>query len=180
MDWQTKAAEEGDESWLEGTPLSYDALKKTTLWEYTRNIDHSTLIPREEVEITAETVDDYGNPITITYSATDPEFPNEYDKDILKWDFFNLERYVWTHRGPRHSRLIQLAFHDCLKYADEDGGGGGCDGCINWSEMGWTPPKLFKDGFKANDGEDDKGNPCKYNLIHLIINFLKFLCYSYK
>ena len=108
MDWQTLAAEAGDESWLEGTPLSYEALKNTTLWEYTQDIDKSTLIPREEVEVTAETVDDYGNPITITYSASESE--DDYKKDILKWEYFNLERYLWTHRGPRHSRLIQLAF----------------------------------------------------------------------
>ena len=120
MDWQTLAAEAGDESWLEGTPLSYEALKNTTLWEYTQDIDKSTLIPREEVEVTAETVDDYGNPITITYSASESE--DDYKKDILKWEYFNLERYLWTHRGPRHSRLIQLAFHDCLKYTDGSGG----------------------------------------------------------
>ena len=25
-------------------------------------------------------------------------------------------RYKWRRRGPNHSRLIQLAFHDCLRY----------------------------------------------------------------
>ena len=100
----------------------------------------------------------------------DTETEDDYKKDILKWEYFNLERYLWTHRGPRHSRLIQLAFHDCLKYADEDGGGGGCDGCINWSEMGWTPPKLFKDGFKTNE-ESTKEEPCKYILLFAVIFF---------
>ena len=145
MDWQTLAAEEGDESWLENTPLSFEALKDSNLWDYTQDIDQSTLIPREEIEVTAETVDDYGNPVTVTYMAS--ESPDDYKKDILTWDRFNMERYLWTHRGPRFSRLIQLAFHDCLKYSDGDGGGGGCDGCINWSGMGWTPPKIIKDGF---------------------------------
>ena len=25
-------------------------------------------------------------------------------------------RYKWRERGPKNSRLIQLAFHDCLRY----------------------------------------------------------------
>ena len=32
--------------------------------------------------------------------------------------------------------LIRLAFHDCLKYSMEEGGDGGCDGCLNWEGMG--------------------------------------------
>ena len=32
--------------------------------------------------------------------------------------------------------LIRLAFHDCLRYSMEEGGGGGCDGCLNWEGMG--------------------------------------------
>ena len=26
-------------------------------------------------------------------------------------------RYKWRERGPKNSRLIQLAFHDCLRYS---------------------------------------------------------------
>ena len=26
--------------------------------------------------------------------------------------------YKWRQRGPRNSRLIQLAFHDCLRYSN--------------------------------------------------------------
>ena len=33
--------------------------------------------------------------------------------------------------------LIRLAFHDCLKYSMDQGGGGGCDGCLNWEGMGF-------------------------------------------
>ena len=113
------------------------------------------MIPTEELEVTADTIDDYGNPVTVTYSLDD-----DYKKDILQWERFNLERNIWAHRGPRFSRLIQLAFHDCLKYADEDGGGGGCDGCINWSGMGWIPPKLIKDGF-TDLGETGDPDVCK-------------------
>lgn len=29
-------------------------------------------------------------------------------------------------------KLVQLAFHDCLRYQD---GTGGCDGCLNYKEM---------------------------------------------
>ena len=47
-------------------------------------------------------------------------------------------RYKWRGRGPSHSRLIQLAFHDCLKYED---GSGGCDGCLNWEGMGYISPR---------------------------------------
>ena len=33
------------------------------------------------------------------------------------WNFKpNNQRYMWRHRGPRFTRLIQLAFHDCLKW----------------------------------------------------------------
>ena len=27
-------------------------------------------------------------------------------------------RYKWRERGPKNSRLIQLAFHDCLRYSN--------------------------------------------------------------
>ena len=27
-------------------------------------------------------------------------------------------RYKWNERGPKNSRLIQLAFHDCLRYSN--------------------------------------------------------------
>ena len=37
-----------------------------------------------------------------------------YKKELNRWKANN-QRYKWRHRGPRHSRLIQLAFHDCLK-----------------------------------------------------------------
>jgi len=50
-------------------------------------------------------------------------------------------------RRPMTSRLVRLAFHDCLKNIDENGQKvGGCDGCLNWEGMGteydegWLPP----------------------------------------
>ena len=154
MDWQIRAAQVGDVSLVEDTDMAYETLQETTLWEHTKDIDEKLLIPMKEEYVTAETVDDFGNPITVTYKRKD-----QYKKDIVSWEQFHLERYVWTHRGPRHSRLIQLAFHDCLRYSD---GTGGCDGCINWSEMGMTPPDLIKDGFKEEDDEaDEDEDSCK-------------------
>merc|ERR1719222_1031098 len=38
--------------------------------------------------------------------------------------------------APTTRKLIQLAFHDCLKNVDSDGNHfGGCDGCLNWEGM---------------------------------------------
>ena len=35
--------------------------------------------------------------------------------------------------APTTRKLIQLAFHDCLKNVDSEGNHfGGCDGCLNW------------------------------------------------
>ena len=40
-------------------------------------------------------------------------------------------------RRPKSSRVIQLGFHDCLKYKDGPEGNSvdGCDGCLNWKGM---------------------------------------------
>ena len=36
------------------------------------------------------------------------------------WSELNVPniRYKWRERGPKNSRLIQLAFHDCLRYSN--------------------------------------------------------------
>ena len=44
------------------------------------------------------------------------------------------------YNNSNNFRLIQLAFHDCLRYED---GTGGCDGCLNWSGMGYSARKAF-------------------------------------
>ena len=36
-------------------------------------------------------------------------------------------------REPGAPKFLRLAFHDCLKYKD---GSGGCDGCLNWQNIG--------------------------------------------
>ena len=41
-----------------------------------------------------------------------------------------------NHLAPTTRKLIQLAFHDCLKNVDSEGNRfGGCDGCLNWEGM---------------------------------------------
>ena len=41
-----------------------------------------------------------------------------------------------NHLAPTTRKLIQLAFHDCLKNVDSEGNHfGGCDGCLNWEGM---------------------------------------------
>merc|ERR1719422_2564735 len=46
-------------------------------------------------------------------------------------------RSRWTCKWlPSPGKLVQLGFHDCLKYKN---GGGGCDGCIHWKGMGFKP-----------------------------------------
>ena len=38
--------------------------------------------------------------------------------------------------APTTRKLIQLAFHDCLKNVDSEGNHfGGCDGCLNWVDI---------------------------------------------
>ena len=71
------------------------------------------------------------------------EYARDHDEYIGPREYAyngNNIRYKWRLRGPNHSRLIQLAFHDCLKYED---GSGGCDGCLNWAGMGYSSPRAI-------------------------------------
>jgi len=58
------------------------------------------------------------------------------------------DKYCWdclwgkkdTDKGqvPQPSKLLRLSFHDCVPYLDDEGNPvGGCDGCLNWSGMGF-------------------------------------------
>jgi len=71
---------------------------------------------------------------------------DDYTRDIdaygprANWDWWTQYFAKWSERRPTPARIIQLAFHDCLRYEDVDengGGSGGCDGCLNWSGMGF-------------------------------------------
>jgi len=42
--------------------------------------------------------------------------------------------WTWT-RMPTAAKFLRLGFHDCLKYSDDSGG---CDGCLNWHNVGYT------------------------------------------
>ena len=69
---------------------------------------------------------------------------DEYSHDVVGVDIGPRKKKgnpvnFWR-RGPKPGLLIQLAFHDCLRYAD---GSGGCDGCLNWAGMGYRSPKAM-------------------------------------
>ena len=63
---------------------------------------------------------------------------------------------------PTGSKLLRLSFHDCVPYLNDNGDPeGGCDGCLNWANMGtaWvgttglkTPEKWFDGGRGDNNG----------------------------
>ena len=70
---------------------------------------------------------------------------DEYSHDVVGVDIGPRKNNNPVHvglgrRGPRESLLIQLAFHDCLRYED---GTGGCDGCLNWQGVGYRSPKAW-------------------------------------
>ena len=86
---------------------------------------------------------------------------DDFTRDIdnygpkVKWDWWIEYFAKWSERRPTPARMIQLAFHDCLRLEiipdkdilklfcfryedkDEEGRTGGCDGCLNWSGMGF-------------------------------------------
>ena len=61
------------------------------------------------------------------WSPDDPNFAYWRNKSFPRSDMM---------LAPTTRKLIQLAFHDCLKNVDSDGNHfGGCDGCLNWEGM---------------------------------------------
>ena len=61
---------------------------------------------------------------------------------------------------PTEAKFLRLGFHDCLKYSDETGG---CDGCLNWSGVGFryedSPGK-----FKYENVDKTTNNGLKYTV----------------
>ena len=57
--------------------------------------------------------------------------------------------------------ILLLSFHDCLRYAD---GEGGCDGCLNWSGVGdrFPAPDKIKYKFKYEDIKNTNNNGLEY------------------
>ena len=61
------------------------------------------------------------------WSPDDPNFAYWRNKSFWRSDMM---------LAPTTRKLIQLAFHDCLKNVDSEGNHfGGCDGCLNWEGM---------------------------------------------
>jgi len=53
-------------------------------------------------------------------------------KDV--WPDETISKGYSKMREPNAPKFLRLAFHDCLKYTD---GSGGCDGCLNWHNVGY-------------------------------------------
>jgi len=119
MDCQFEAVINGTDGlgcWaIEGLPEELRLDKEDDLGQYTQNIN--------------KTINPDAGPESV------------WDNQKEGQNNFKDKRNKFNQRGPRHSRLIQLAFHDCLRYED---GTGGCDGCINWSSMGYYAPNAIQ------------------------------------
>ena len=70
-----------------------------------------------------------------SFSAGTPGAPWTVEEQLIVKT--KLIKYSAMRQAPK---FLRLSFHDCLKYTD---GTGGCDGCLNWRNMG-------------NNNKDDK------------------------
>ena len=113
-------------------------------------------------------LDEYSKPFD------DPGIPRSPQHEVEKADI----RYKWHTRGPNPSRLIQLAFHDCLRYED---GSGGCDGCLNWKGVGYISPRQisYRDPnnpmFEKYHGAWPKTNATTNNKLQLTARSLELI-----
>ena len=65
----------------------------------------------------------YGN----VWKPEDPTNKHWFNRSFSRADMM---------QAPTTRKLLQLAFHDCLKNVDSAGNHfGGCDGCLNWEGM---------------------------------------------
>ena len=62
------------------------------------------------------------------------------EKDQFEANFGRFSYGSNNNRPISEMALFRLAFHDCFQYKD---GTGGCDGCINWHNMGNKSPSPF-------------------------------------
>merc|ERR1711899_316653 len=102
--------------------------------------DEEVLIVKEKVRYMI----DEANAETL-YRDTErfPQIVNEVWGNI--WAPDDPSTFTWKNKtywrsdmmlAPTTRKLIQLAFHDCLKNVDSEGNHfGGCDGCLNWEGM---------------------------------------------
>ena len=73
--------------------------------------------------------------VDVVYGDTWKTFLNSSDTSMNYYRNHTFTRSD-NHLAPTTRKLIQLAFHDCLKNMDSEGNRfGGCDGCLNWEGM---------------------------------------------
>eukprot|EP00931_Biecheleriopsis_adriatica_P017728 TRINITY_DN12603_c0_g2_i1.p1 TRINITY_DN12603_c0_g2~~TRINITY_DN12603_c0_g2_i1.p1 ORF type:complete len:980 (-),score=132.53 TRINITY_DN12603_c0_g2_i1:112-2691(-) len=68
------------------------------------------------------------------------------------------------------AKFLRLAFHDCLRHA---GGGGGCDGCLNWTNVGFE----FEGRVEDREHMDFERRASNNGLQH-VVAFLEYV-YNY-
>jgi len=71
------------------------------------------------------------------------------------WRIFP-DRSKWRDMPPTETKLLRLAFHDCLKYTD---GSGGCDGCLDWKNMGFRYKNFFNLGLPKEERKPKRFYP---------------------
>jgi hypothetical protein len=64
------------------------------------------------------------------------------------WKIFEANPANAKHPQAGPAKMLRLAFHDCVKYAD---GSGGCDGCLNWDGMRDLNSKSLSLHFDTNE-----------------------------
>ena len=94
----------------------------------------------------------------------------------------------WMNR-PTPSRVLRLAFHDCISSQDEMGNKFGCDGCLHWDDAEMTArfdrnPETFNNGIgKLSDGGFsggfDQGVPPEGGTNNGLATIVKALEYVY-
>ena len=66
--------------------------------------------------------------------------------------------------------LFRLALHDCFQYKD---GTGGCDGCINWHNMGTKAPSPFPSVDTYCQHQHPKANETDNNGLNRLVEYLE-------
>merc|ERR1712223_191525 len=92
------------------------------------------------------------------------------DKDQFE-DMFGCCSYGKNNKRPiSENALFRLAFHDCFQYKD---GTGGCDGCINWHNMGNKAPSPFPSVDTYCQHQHPKANETDNNGLDRLVEYLE-------
>ena len=90
---------------------------------------------------------------------------NQVYSDVFK--MCDGEEDIYT-RLPNAAKFLRLGFHDCLKYED---GSGGCDGCLNWENVGKIYTEFEQHKYPDLHKSDNNGLECAvYLLEHIYTN----------